>query len=71
MFCKYSYYLVTSLLLANAINPQDINDYGCLIAHLVLSTYKGPKYYYEGSTPSTRIVGLKKKGFKIECSTDT
>ena len=41
VFCKYSYYLVTSLLLANAINPQDINDYGCLIAHLVLSTYKG------------------------------
>ena len=36
-----SNYLVPSLLLANAINPQDINDYGCLIAHLVLSTYKG------------------------------
>ena len=22
-------------------DPQDINDYGCMIAHLVLSTYKG------------------------------
>ena len=34
-----------------------------------LSTNKSPKFYFEGTTLSARIVGLKKKGFKIECST--
>ena len=34
-----------------------------------IMTYKGPKVYYEGSSPSSRIQLLKKNGFKIDCST--